>query len=129
MENRRPRPTRFEADNHEARLAHLREQAPTLVSTRRLRMYALFGSLLLVLTVAAFYFTLQIYKAASENREDAARIEVDSAPLLNDSETEKVLSRLEAEEAAEEQAYREALEALKRIDLLEADREEAPPVP
>ena len=63
MEDRKPRESRFGTENPEARLAHLREQAPTLGSNRRLRLYAVFGSILMLLTVAAFYFAMQIYKA------------------------------------------------------------------
>ena len=119
MEHRRPRETRFDADNAEARLARLREQAPTLGSNRKLRLYALFGSVLVLLTVAAFYFAMQIYKAASEQRVENALIEVDQAPEIIESETQKALRRLEAEESEMADAYEQQLEALKAVDLLE----------
>lgn len=119
MENRRPRKSRFGTESKEARLAHLREQAPTLGSSRRMRVYAVFGSVLLVLTVGAFYMAMQIYRVASEDRVDAALIEVDKAPEVPEREIEKALKRAEREEAAAEAAYAEELEALKAVDLLE----------
>jgi len=118
MEHRKPRATRFEAHDHEARLARLREQAPTLGYSRKLRIYAIFGSVLMVLTVAAFYFAIQIYKALVAEREEDARIEVEIAVPPGPNETELALQRLEAEQAAEEAAYQEQLEALRQIDLL-----------
>jgi hypothetical protein len=124
MEDRRPRAARFERGDLEARLAQLREQAPTLGSSRRLRVYAVFGAVLLALTVAALYFAMQVFKAAAEHREEAALIEVDPAPALVESESAKALQRLEAEQAAEEAALREQLEALKQVDLLDALPEE-----
>ena len=120
MENRRPRKTRFGTESKEARLAHLREQAPTLGSSRRLRIYAIFGSVLLVLTVGAFYMAMQIYRVASEDRfEKASLIEVDKAPEVPEREIERALRRAEREESAAEAAYAEQLEALKAVDLLE----------
>ncbi|HKJ89789.1 MAG TPA: hypothetical protein VJ960_01555 [Oceanipulchritudo sp.] len=119
MENRRPRKSRFGTESKEARLAYLREQAPTLRSSRRMRVYAIFGSVLLVLTVGAFYLAMQIYRVASEDRVDAALIEVDKAPEVPEREIEKALKRAEREEAAAEAAYAEELEALKAVDLLE----------
>ena len=120
MENRRPRKTRFGTESKEARLAHLREQAPTLGSSGRLRIYAIFGSVLLVLTVGAFYMAMQIYRVASEERfEKAALIEVDKAPEVPEREIERALRRAESEESAAEAAYAEQLESLKAVDLLE----------
>lgn len=119
MEDRKPRESRFGSESSEARLAHLREQAPTLSTNRRLRLYAIFGSVLMVLTVAAFYFAMQIYKAATEDRQERALIEVDPAGEVEESETEKALARIEAEEAAAEATYEEQMEALKEVDLLE----------
>ncbi len=118
IEHRKPRASRFEAHDHEALLARLREQAPTLGYTRKLRIYAIFGAVLMVLTLAAFYFAIQIYKALVAEREEDARIEVDIGVPPGPSEAELALQRLEAEQAAEEAAYQQQLEALKRIDLL-----------
>ena len=118
IQERKPRETRFESGNPEARLALLREQAPTLGNNRKLRAYALLGSLLMVLTVAAFYFAMQIYKAVSEDREEDNLIEVDQAPEITETETQKALARIEAEEAAREEALKEQVEELKQIDLL-----------
>jgi hypothetical protein len=126
MEQRRPRETRFGTESKEARLAHLREQAPTLAGSRKLRIYAIFGAVLMVLTVAAFYFAMQIYKAAAEDRTEAALIEVDQAPEIVEREVDKALQRLEEEEAAEEVLYRQQLEELKAIDLLDEVEPEKP---
>ncbi|MFO7726593.1 MAG: hypothetical protein R6V45_13740 [Oceanipulchritudo sp.] len=119
IKNRKPSKTRFGADSKEVRLAQLRERAPSLGSSRRMRLYAIFGSVLLFLTVGAFYMTMQIYRVASEQRVDSARIEVDKAPEVPEREIEKALKRAEREEAAAEAAYTEQLEALKAVDLLE----------
>jgi hypothetical protein len=119
MQDRRPRETRFESGNAEARLALLREQAPTLGTNRRLRLYALFGSLLMVLTVAAFYFAIQIYKAATEDKAAENLIEVDQAPEITETETEKAVERIDEEEAALEKVFEEQLEELKAVDLLD----------
>ena len=119
MEDRKPRETRFGTESGEARLAHLREQAPTLGSSRKLRIYAIFGSLLMVLAVAAFYFAMQIYKVVTEDREQSSLIEVDPAGDIPETETQKALARIEAEEAASDTAYREQLDALKEMDVLE----------
>ena len=100
-------------------MAHLRDQAPTLGSSRKLRLYAIFGSILMLLTVAAFYFAMQIYKAVSDTREEGALIEVDQAGVIEETETEKALTRIEIEEVAAETAFDEQLEALKEVDLLE----------
>ena len=119
MEDRKPRESRFGSENPEARLAGLRERAPTLASNRKLRLYAIFGSVLMLLTVAAFYFAMQIYKAASEDRAERSLIEVDPAGELKESETEKALARVEAEEAAAREAFEQQVESLKEVDLLE----------
>lgn len=126
MEARKPRPTRFEADNPEARLAQLRDQAPTLAESRRLRWYAIFGSILMLLTVAAFYVAMQIYKVASEPTPNGEYIEVDQAPEVEISETEKALLRAQEEEIAAQKAYQDQLESLKKVDLLQ---ESEPPKP
>lgn len=118
IEDRRPRETRFESGSAEARLALLREQAPTLGSNNRLRLYAIFGSLLMVLTVAAFYFAIQIYKAATEDRPPESLIEVDQAPEITESETQKAVDRIDAEEETREEAFEQQLEELKTVDLL-----------
>ncbi|MEX0326600.1 MAG: hypothetical protein AB3N33_10995 [Puniceicoccaceae bacterium] len=119
MEDRKPRESRFGSESSEARLAHLRDQAPTLSTNRRLRLYAIFGSVLMVLTVAAFYFAMQIYKAATEDRQERALIEVDPAGEIEESETEKALARIEAEESAAQATYEAQMDALKEVDLLE----------
>jgi hypothetical protein len=119
MEDRKPRETRFGTESGEARLAHLREQAPTLGSTRKLRLYAILGSVIMVLAVAAFYFAMQIYKAVSDDREQSSLIEVDPAQEVPQTETQKALARIEAEEAATDTAYQEQLDVLKEVDLLE----------
>lgn len=121
MQDRKPRETRFESGNAEARLALLREQAPTLGTNRRLRLYAIFGSILMVLTVAAFYFAIQIYKAATEDKAKETLIEVDQAPEITESETQKAVERIDEEEAAAEEAFEQQLEELKSVDLLGDD--------
>jgi hypothetical protein len=119
MEDRRPRAERFERGDLEARLARLREQAPTLGSTRKMRLFAIFGAVILLLTVAAFYLAMRIYKAMNAPREEVALIQVEPAPEVVESEMQKALQRLEAEQAAEEAALREQLEALRQVDLLD----------
>ncbi|HSH09995.1 MAG TPA: hypothetical protein VK995_06375 [Oceanipulchritudo sp.] len=119
MQERKPRESRFEDDTHEARLLRLREGAPTLASNRRLQLYAIFGSILMLITVLGFYVAMQIYKAVSEDREKAILIEVDQAPEVEESETEKALKRAEEEEAAEAAALEAQLEQLKEVDLVE----------
>ncbi len=126
IKDRKPRASRFESDSHEARLVRLREKAPTLGVNPRLRVYAILGSALLFLTVLGFYFAMQIYKAVSEDRRDAAMIEVEKAPDLELTETQKALQRIEEEQAAEETALEDELEALKSVDLLE-EMENPPP--
>lgn len=121
MENRRPRATRFQSDDAEARLARLRDQAPTLGSNRRLRLYAIFGAALMLLTVAAFYMAMQVYKAANAYREPEAILEVDIAPEIVEKEVQKAAKRIEEEEAAAQSDYERRLEELKAIDLLEDD--------
>jgi hypothetical protein len=73
----------------------------------------------MVLTVAAFYFAMQIYKAASEDREETSLIEVDPAGEVELSETDKALARVEAEEDAARTAYEEEIKALQEVDLLD----------
>ena len=119
IESRKPRETRFGTESNEARLARLREQAPSLTESRKLRIYAILGSVLLFLTVVAFYMALQIYKAVSEQREEDALIEVDQAPDVRESETEKALKRAEAEETERAAEVEQQLEELKEVDLLE----------
>ena len=55
----------------------------------------------------------------SEQREEDALIEVDQAPLIEESETEKALKRAEAEEAERKAEIEQQLEQLKEVDLLE----------
>lgn len=119
MESRKPRPSRFGSESSEARLTRLRESAPTLVASGKMRLYALFGSVLLVLTVAGFYFAMQIYRAAVDSREQAILIEVDRVPEIGISETQKALARIEQQEAEQEAAYEETVKALQEVDLLE----------
>jgi len=130
MEHRKPRRTRFGTESKEARLAHLREQAPSLGTNRRLRLYALFGAVLLGLTVAAFYFAMQIYRAASEQRQEALFIEVDRAPEIVETETARALRRLEEEQTTEDAQLEALMESLREVDLLEElDAGEAPLTP
>ena len=126
IKDRKPRPSRFVGDSHEAKLVRLRDKAPTLGSNPKLRIYAILGSALLCLTVLGFYFAMQIYKAVTEDRRDASMIEVEQAPELQLTETQKALQRLEEEQAAEEAALEKELEALKAVDLLE-ETENPPP--
>lgn len=119
MEQRKPRPSRFGTESKEARLARLREQAPTLGSSRKLRLYAILGSVILFLTIAAFYMAMQIYKAFSGQREEDFLIEVDQAPEIVENETDKALKRAEAEESARAAELEQQMEALKQVDLLE----------
>jgi cell division protein FtsX len=119
MEDRKPRESRFGTESGEARLAHLRDQAPTLAGSRKLRLYAIFGSVLMLLTVAAFYFAMQIYKAVTEDREQSSLIEVDPAEDVPQSETEKALTRIKAEEEAADTAYEDQVNALKEVDLMD----------
>ena len=119
MEDRRPRATRFGTESKEARLAALRERAPTLGSSRKFRIYAILGSFLLILTVTAFYFAMQIYRAMSDNREQDALMQVDATPPeIGESEAEKALQRIEEEEARAEAEYQKQVEELKQVDLL-----------
>ena len=118
IENRKPRPTRFGTESREARLARLRETAPTLVPNKKLRIYAIFGSALMFLTIVAFYFAMQIYDAATKQRETASLIEVDQAPEIKMSESEKVLSRIGQIEAEQDATYEEKVKALEAVDLL-----------
>lgn len=126
MENRRPRASRFQSDDAEARLARLRDQAPTLGSNRKLRLYAIFGAALMLLTVAAFYLAMQIYRASNEYRTEDLYIEVDSAPEIVEKELDKAVERMKAEETEAEQQYLEQLKELQSVDLLD---EESPPDP
>jgi hypothetical protein len=126
MENRKPRPSRFGTESPEARLARLRETAPTLVSNKKLRIYAVFGSVLMFLTVAAFYFAMQIYDAVTKERETASLIEVDQAPEIKLSEAEKVLARIEEQEAEQDAAFEEQLKALQEVDLLQEPEQPEP---
>jgi predicted transcriptional regulator len=99
----------------------MREKAPTLVAGRKLRVYAIFGSVLMVLTVAAFYFAMQIYEAVSEDRAEASLIEVEQAPEIKESETSKALARIEEEQKAAEKDFEERVQALQQVDLLSDD--------
>ena len=121
MENRRPQATRFQSVDAEARLARLRDQAPTLGSNRKLRLYALFGAALMLLAVAAFYLAMQIYRAANEYREEDFLMEVDQAPEIVEKEVEKALNSIEEEEAKAKTEYEQILNELKAVDLLDED--------
>lgn len=127
IKERKPRASRFEADNHEARLARLRDKAPTLGHSPKMRFYALLGSALLFLTVLGFYFAMQIYRAVSEDRRDASMIEVEQATDIKRSETEIALQRIEEQQAAEEAALEQQIEELKAVDLLGEENTEPPP--
>ncbi|MGA1205553.1 MAG: hypothetical protein ACO3ZW_07070 [Opitutales bacterium] len=119
IEDRKPRPSRFGTETPEARLAYLKEKAPTLVAGRKLRLYAIFGSLLMLLTVAAFYFAMQIYDAVSEDRKETSLIEVEQAPFIPESETDKALKRIQEEEEEARKVYEKQLQELQEVDLLE----------
>lgn len=119
IEDRKPRPSRFGTESQEARLAVLRDRAPTLESSRKLRVYAIFGSVLLFLTLAAFYFAMQIYRVATEQREEDALIEVEKAGDIPQSEAQKALERVESDAEQSEVDYQRQLEELKSVDLLE----------
>jgi hypothetical protein len=121
METRKPQPSRFGTESPEARLVRMREKAPTLVAGRKLRVYAIFGSVLMVLTVVAFYFAMQIYEAVSEDRAEASLIEVEQAPEIKESETSKALARIEEEQKAAEKDFEERVQALQQVDLLTDD--------
>ena len=56
------------------------------------------------LTVVAFYFAMQIYEVATKGREEASLIEVDQAPEIELTETQKALARIE-EQDAEQDAF------------------------
>jgi hypothetical protein len=118
MENRKPRASRFEADNAEARLAQLRQQAPVLSENKKLRWYAIFGSALMLLTVAAFYLAMQIYKAANEYRKPDHLIQVDQAPEIEETNLEQLIDKVEADKVAAEQAYEDQVKSLQEVDLL-----------
>ena len=127
MEDRRPRKSRFGSESHEARLAYLRERAPTLAGGKRLRTFAILGSVLMILTVTAFYLAMQIYHAAAEEREDAFSMEVDLAPdTIPESQTARTLARAQAEAEAEAVRQQTQLEELQSIELLQ-DPVIAPP--
>ncbi|MEY3000531.1 MAG: hypothetical protein RL648_745 [Verrucomicrobiota bacterium] len=119
MEDRKPRATRFEADQPEIRLARLREQAPDLGSNRRLRFIAIMGSVLVLLTVAAFGWTMRIYRAAVEPSRGPLLMQVEVAPEVLPDAIDAALERVEAEALEAEARYREELEALRAVDLLE----------
>lgn len=128
MENRKPRPSRFEADNAEARLAQLRDQAPVLAENKKLRWYAIFGSVLMLLTVAAFYMAMQIYRAATEYRKPDHLIEVEQAPQLEDSNLDQLIAKVEANKVAAEEEFETQVKSLQEVDLLgEMDAAEAKP--
>jgi hypothetical protein len=118
IENRKPRASRFEADNAEARLAQLREQAPVLAENKRLRWYAIFGSVLMLLTVAAFYLAMEIYKAATEARKPDHLIEVEQAPEIEATDLEKLEAKVEADRITAEEEFEEQVRALQDVDLL-----------
>jgi hypothetical protein len=126
MESRKPRPSRFGTESSEARLVRLRETAPTLISNKKLRLYAVFGSVLMFLTVVAFYFAMQIYEVATKGREEASLIEVDQAPEIKLTETQKALARIEEQEVEQNAAYEAQVKALQEVDLLQEVEEPKP---
>lgn len=129
MEDRRPRTSRFGSESREARLAYLRERAPTLSGSRRLRTYAILGSILMILTVTAFYLAMQIYQAAAEDRSEAFMMEVDSAPEIPQSRLEQTLARVQEEADASAKREFEELQALQSVDLLAEPVIAPPPAP
>ena len=130
IENRKPRPSRFEADNAEARLAQLRDQAPVLAENKKLRWYAIFGSVLMLLTVAAFYLAMEIYKAATEYRKPDHLIQVEQAPVIEETKLEQLIEKVEADKVAAEEEFESQLQSLQEVDLLgEMDAAEMQPEP
>lgn len=121
MENRKPRRSRFGHDSREAQVARLQERAPDLGSTRKLRTIALGASALTLLALGGFSYTMKIFNAAAEDREETRFVEVEAAPEIDLPATEEALQRIEEEEAAAARQYERMLEELKAVDLLEEE--------
>jgi hypothetical protein len=119
MENRKPRRSRFGHDSRDAQIARWKERAPGLGSNRKLRTIALGGSALTLLALGGFTYTMKIFKAAAEEREQSRFVEVEGAPAIDIPEAENALRRIAEEEAANAEEYRRMVQELKQVDLLE----------
>ena len=118
---------RLEEAEHQAKIAKLKESAPTLTRGRKTTVYALLGSTLTLLTLAAFYMTFQVYQAYLEQQEQTRYIQVEPAPVVEASDLEKTLKRIEEDQASQAKEYENALKKLKKVDLLEElDNSESP---
>lgn len=87
---------------------------------------AIMGSALVLLTVAAFGWTMRIYRAAVEAPVAPVLMEVEVVPETLPDEIDRALERVEAEAARSEAVYREELEALRAVDLLDEGPGAAP---
>lgn len=110
---------RFDDAEHQAKIAKLKENAPTLARGRKTTVYALLGSTLTVLTLSAFYMTFKVYEAYLDKQKDSRYIEVEPGQVELDEDLEETLKRIEEDEAAKDREYEQTLEELKNVDLLE----------
>lgn len=78
----------------------------------------MFGSALMVLLVAGFYYSMQVLKSISEERPNQWTMEVDAAPDIPPSAIEEALQRIEEDQKQAEADYQQQLEKLRQIDLL-----------
>ncbi len=130
IHHRRPRRSRFgsprEDSTREAKIARLREQAPSLGGTRRLRSLALFGSAVMVMVVAGLYYALRITEAVAEQSNAPSTMEVDRAPEIPTSEIEQALQRIDQDQQQADTEYQQQLEQLQEIDLFTEEDQQAP---
>lgn len=119
IKNRKPQRRRFDADSKAAKLAYLRELAPSLSGGRRLNIFALVGSIIMVLTVAGLYFTIEIYKTAGLPQMDNSLVEVIPAGDLVVNERKALLARLEADDLELDQMTRDLIAYFETVDLLD----------
>jgi hypothetical protein len=111
----------------EARVARLKEKAPTLAaSTRRGNSFAMFAALSAILAVAGFYYTINIYQSTLNRPQHNDRIQVDMAPDIREGFAAETLRKIEESEREAEESYHRLLEELKSTDLL---GEEVPAIP
>src|SRR5690606_6190941 len=82
----------------QARIARLRDSAPTLTKTRKSYSTAMIGALLALLAVAGFYYAVNIYQAVLYARpgDSGGYVQVDVIPEIKPSLIEEALSKIEA---------------------------------
>lgn len=100
-----------------ARLARLKEEAPGLGSTRRLRTLALGGSLITLTLVAGMYFGLNTLRETGADP-SVTTVPVESITEIPENKVEQLLERIEAEEAQAQAELEAQLKALEEVDLL-----------